>query len=266
MNPAKAVEHNRAAWDQRAARGQRFTRPITKKELSNARQIIDPWVAEEGADGKSILCLGAGGGRQGAVYAAAGATSVMVVDVSSRQLLADQQVAEDFGLPIRTCPTSMDDLSDLHTSSFDIVVQPVSTCYVPNLENVYREIARVTKPGGLYVSQHKQPASLQSNTRPGARGYELLQPYHLSEPLPEVSGSLHREPGTAEFVHTLDQLVGLMCRSGFLIEDLSEPDHGDRTAKPGSFGHRSLYLPPYVRIKARRNDQKPSVAPIITER
>jgi SAM-dependent methyltransferase len=265
MNPTQAVDHNRAAWDQRAARGERFTKPISKQELSNAKQIIDPWVKDEGLEGKSVLCLGAGGGRQGAAYAAAGAASVMVVDVSPRQLLADQQVAEDFGLPIRTCPTSMDDLSDLHDASFDIVVHPVSTCYVPCLERVYRESARVLRPGGLYVSQHKQPTSLQGSTRPGARGYEIVLPYDSNDPLPQVSGSLHREPGTAEFLHTWDQLVGQLCRSGFVIEDLSEPEHGDRTAKPGTFGHRSLYLPPYVRIKARRTNQKSAPAPIITE-
>jgi hypothetical protein len=37
-----------------------------------------------------------------------------------------------------------------------------------------------------------------------------------------------------------------------LVEDLSEPKLGDATSPPGSFAHRSSYLPPYVRIKARR--------------
>jgi hypothetical protein len=42
-----------------------------------------------------------------------------------------------------------------------------------------------------------------------------------------------------------------MCRAGFVIEDLLEPNHL-RDSEPGSFGHRSQFLPPYVRIKARR--------------
>jgi hypothetical protein len=43
-----------------------------------------------------------------------------------------------------------------------------------------------------------------------------------------------------------------MCRSGFVIEDLLEPLHARPDALPGSFAHRSRYVAPYVRVKARR--------------
>lgn len=150
----------------------------------------------------------------------------------------------------------MDDLSMLAAAEFDIVVQPVSTCYVADIAAVYREVARVAKPGGLYISQHKQPASMQASVEPSAGGYELLEPYYRENPLPAVEGSPHRELGTLEFLHRWEQLLGGMCRAGFAIEDLFEPVHGDPQAAVGSFGHRSLYVPPYVRIKARRTGQQ----------
>jgi hypothetical protein len=37
-----------------------------------------------------------------------------------------------------------------------------------------------------------------------------------------------------------------------VIEDLFEPRHHDEQAEAGTFGHRSRYVAPYVRIKARR--------------
>jgi hypothetical protein len=37
-----------------------------------------------------------------------------------------------------------------------------------------------------------------------------------------------------------------------VIEDMSEPMHARADAAVGSFGHRSRFVPPYVRIKARR--------------
>jgi hypothetical protein len=43
-----------------------------------------------------------------------------------------------------------------------------------------------------------------------------------------------------------------MCRAGFVIEDLIEPLHAKADAAPGSFGHRSRYVAPYVRVKGRR--------------
>jgi hypothetical protein len=117
---------------------------------------------------------------------------------------------------------------------------------------VYREVARVTAAGGLYISQHKQPAALQADDEPSRCGYELVEPYYRSGPLPAAAGGLHREPGTLEFVHRWEELLGLLCRSGFVIEDLIEPYHADDQAEPASFRHRCRYVAPYVRIKARR--------------
>jgi SAM-dependent methyltransferase len=201
--------------------------------------------------GLRLLCLAAGGGKQSAIYASLGA-EVTVVDLSPEMLALDRQVAAERNLAIRTVEASMDDLSALADASFDVVLQPVSTCYVPDVQAVYREVARVTVAGGLYISQHKQPASLQAAVRPAATGYELIEPYYRSGPLPAVDGSPHREPGTLEFVHRWEELLGGMCRAGFVIEDLAEPMHADAKSSPGTFGHRSRYIAPYVRIKARR--------------
>jgi hypothetical protein len=126
-------------------------------------------------------------------------------------------------------------------------------------------VARVTVSGGLYISQHKQPTSLQADVQPGSRGYELIEPYYRQGPLPEVTSSLHREPGTLEFLHRWEELLGGLCRAGFVIEDLSEPRHADPRSAAGTFKHRSCYVAPYVRVKARRvmrlNDVESSTAP-----
>jgi SAM-dependent methyltransferase len=248
---ASPIEHNRRVWDQRVREGARFTRPITPADLGDPANTIDKWAAEEGVKGKQVLCLAAGGGRQGPLYALAGA-HVTVVDFSAMQLDVDRQVAKEMKLQIRTVQTSMDDLTRFDDGAFDMVVHPVATCYVPDVAKVYAEVARVLKAGGLYISQHKQPVSLQADVRRSIRGYELIEPYFRTGPLPEVTGSLHREPGTLEYLHRTADLIGGMCRSGFVIEDLTEPYHGDRAAKPGSWGERSLFVPPYIRIKARR--------------
>ena len=135
---------------------------------------------------------------------------------------------------------------------FDFVVQPVSTCYVPDLAPVYAEVARVLAGGGVYISQHKTPTSLQAGVQPGARGYELLVPYYRQGPLPKADAGLLREAGTLEYLHRWEDLVGGLCRAGFVIEDLEEPRHADPQAAVGTLGHRSCYVAPYVRIKARR--------------
>jgi ubiquinone/menaquinone biosynthesis C-methylase UbiE/ADP-ribose pyrophosphatase YjhB (NUDIX family) len=250
--PAASIEHNRRAWDALVRQRQGFTRPARDEDFDNPFAKIGSadWLGG-GVRGRQVLCLASGGGRQSALFAAAGA-KVTVVDISPAMLALDRQVAAERGFDIRAVEASMDDLSALAEASFDIVSQPVSTCYVPDVAAVFREVARVLVDGGLYVSQHKQPGSLQADVRPAGRGYELIEPYYRQGPLPPVVGSKHREPGTLEYLHRWEQLVGGMCRAGFVIEDLAEPLHADEVAAPGAFKHRGRYVPPYVRIKARR--------------
>jgi len=244
--------HNRRAWDDRAAKGQRFTQPSRDEDFVNPLAKVDQlgWLGRD-VRGKSLLCLAAGGGKHGPLYAAAGAI-VTVVDLSPGMLELDRQVAAERRLALRTVEASMEDLPMLAAGEFDIVIHPVSTCYVPEIEPVYREVARITRAGGLYISQHKSPTSLQADVQPAQRGYELVEPYYREGPLPPVAGSPHREEGTLEYLHRWEDLIGQMCRAGFVIEDLVEPLHARLDAQFGDFAHRSRWVAPYVRVKARR--------------
>ena len=168
-------------------------------------------------------------------------------------LAQDRRIAKERGYGIRCVEASMDQMPMLDPASFDIVFQPVSTCYVPDVGAVYREVARVLRPNGSYVSQHKQPINMQSSALPSPQGDVVVEPYYRTGPLPPIVGEFeHRENGAMEFLHRWDQLLGEMLRSGFVLEDLYEPRHGNRLAKPGSFAHRSATVPPYVMFKARR--------------
>lgn len=235
-----------------AAKRQRFTRAAADEDFVDPLATVDQ-VGWLGGDirGRRVLCLAAGGGKHGPLYAAAGAI-VTVVDISPAQLELDREVAAERRLELKTVEASMDDLSMFSAGEFDIVIQPVSTCYLPEIGAVYREVARITRLGGLYISQHKSPVSLQADIQPSARGYELIEPYYRTGPLPTVVGSPHREEGTLEYLHRWEQFIGLMCRAGFVIEDLVEPLHAKVDAAPGIFAHRSRYIAPYIRIKARR--------------
>lgn len=251
-NPAGVREHNRRAWNARVAARGRFTKPADDDDFFNPLKTVDGagWLGDSIA-GKRLLCLAAGGGKHSVIYAAAGA-DVTVVDISPAMLALDREVAAERRLQVRTVEASMDDLASLSAREFEIVVHPVSTCYVPDIRAVYREVARVTALGGVYVSQHKQPASLQTEVKHASDGYRVTEPYYRSGALPPVTNSLHREEGTLEFLHRWEDLVGGLCRAGFVIEDLLEPFHADPKAERGTFAHRSYYVAPYVRIKARR--------------
>jgi len=253
MNPI--LVHNQRAWDERARRGQRFALPASDTDFDDPMKTLDGpgWLGE--VRGKRILCLGAGGGRHGPLLASLGA-HVTVVDISPAMLKLDDEVAAARSLQVETLVASIDDLSALPDAEFEIILQPVSTCYVPDINLAYREAARVLKPNGIYSSRHKQPTNLQTGLIPTPEGFCLEDSYYLKGPLsPAQQPGPHREAGALEFLHRWDDLLGGLCRAGFVLEDVLEPKFGDPSAKPGSFEYRGHYIAPYIQFKARRTNK-----------
>lgn len=252
------LRRNAEVWDERVRRGKAHTRNAGKADLTDPMKHIDPlgWLGGNVADQK-VLCLASGGGLQSVLFAKAGA-KVTVLDISEAMLNKDRKLAKELGLDIRVICGSMDDLSQLPISTFDLVVQPVSTCYVPDVVKVYREVAKVIRTGGLYISQHKQPGSLQASALPDSGSFRIEEKYYRTGPLKALPGEFeHREPGALEYLHRWELLIGGLCREGFVVEDLMEPRHENSEAPIGSFGHRSCFIPPYVLIKARRSEKSP---------
>lgn len=262
MLPDEHRRANQAAWDQ-LSDGSQFAKPATDDECREPLKTLDGrgWLPAS-VNGLDVLCLASGGGWQSILYASAGAR-VTVVDLSPRMLELDEREAVRRNLSVRTINASMDDLSMLYEKSFDIVHQPVSTCYVPDVARVYAEIARVTRDGGLYISQHKQPTSAQIIRRDERNHFVVGIEYYHSGPLPRTEDQSYRERGAVEYLHRWDSLIGELCRSGFVIEDLREPRRADAKAPVEHFGYRGRFIPPYVRLKARRvsREQHPQNEP-----
>jgi len=61
-----------------------------------------------------------------------------------------------------------------------------------------------------------------------------------------------REPGTIEYAHSLQTLIGDLCSAGFLIAQFSEPPRADAFAAIGTAGHLACFVPPYMKLKAVR--------------
>ncbi len=247
------LTHNKNAWNRLVRAGNRFTSTATEAAFANPLAAVDSlgWLGPS-IVGQAVLCLAAGGGRQAPLYAAAGA-KVTVVDLSDEMLVLDRQVAQQRKLPMRILQGSMDDLSMLGEGEFDLVIHPVSTCYLKNIQVVFQQVARVLRAGGVYVSQHKSPTSLQVSRRSLGSSYVFHHGYYDKNPVEAAEPETTlREPGTLEFVHRVEEIIGGICRAGMTVEDLVEPFHADTGAELGSFGHRSCFVAPYLRIKARR--------------
>jgi len=164
---------NKDRWEGLVEAEALFTRPWLRETPQSARDRLDPAGRLGDLRGKDVLCLAGGGGQQSVVFALNGA-HVSVFDISEGQLQRDVQAARHYGYAVSTFQGDMRDLSVFQSGAFDIVSQPYSLNFVPDCRDVFAQVARVLRSGGLYAFWAANPfaAGLGTHSRNG-RAYEL---------------------------------------------------------------------------------------------
>jgi SAM-dependent methyltransferase len=248
------VAHNRAAWDREVDNDNEWTRPVSSDVIARARAgdwsvvlighqpVPRDWFPADLA-GAAVLCLASGGGQQGPVLAAAGA-AVTVFDNSPRQLARDQEVAAREGLAIRTVLGDMRDLGALPDASFEMVFNPVSNVFCPDLAPVWREAFRVLRPGGLLLAGFMNPDLFVFDDVAAERG-ELVARHPLpfsSLDLPDAERERFYGDGPVVFSHSLTGQIGGQLSAGFILTHLAEARFHE--------GITARYLPGYLATRA----------------
>ena len=197
------------------------------------------------------------GGQQSAAFALLGA-NVTVYDLSDAQLERDRQAATHYQVAVKTMQGDMRDLSALSPASFDLVYQPFSIGYVPDVRIVFAQVARVLRPGGMYYLAGDNPFLCGMSAADwNGEGYTLKTPYQdealyvspdpewvyarSAKPLPDVRESrLYR--------HTLANMLNSLFGLGFTLLHVSDSKHlyPDTNAEPGTWDHFVAYVPVYL--------------------
>ncbi len=257
----EVARYNAERWEAMVRAQAVFTRPYLDLTLADARERIDPHRQVGDVAGKQVLCLAGGGGQQSAAFSLLGA-HVTVLDLAAGQLQRDQEAAAHYGYSVQTLQGDMRDLSRFADDSFDIVCNPYSLNFVPDVRVVFTGVARVIRPGGLYFFNCANPfaAGLEAGDWDGT-GYPLTRPYVDGDTFtrPDEAwvfrGDLPAQPinGRIEYKHTLGTLVNGLLAAGFVLQHLLEEPlvTPDPAAVPGTFEHIIQVAPPWLDFWAR---------------
>ncbi len=229
------ADYNRKAWDEQVKRGNRWTQPVSAEITARARQgewqiVLTPmkpvprsWFPT--LPGLRILCLAGAGGQQAPVLAAAGA-EVTVFDNSPKQLEQDRFVAERDGLPIKTVLGEMGDLSVFAGSTFDLVVNPCSVDFVPDIGPVWPEVFRVLRPGGALLAGFTNPFCHIFDEKLADQGQLTVRhrlPYSDLHSISEIErAALFQAGEPMVFSHSLEEIIGGQIAAGFVIAGFYE--------------------------------------------
>ncbi|MCI0702499.1 MAG: class I SAM-dependent methyltransferase [Planctomycetia bacterium] len=250
-------DYNRAAWNHQVATGNRWTLPVGPEVIAAARRgewsvLLTPTkpVPREWFPplvGLDVLCLASGGGQQVPILAATGA-NVTSFDNSPAQLARDREVCDRDGLTITTLEGDMRDLSVFPDASFELIFHPCSNGFVPDILPVWREAARVLRPGGTLLAGFTNPVLCLFDDAKMERGEFVVRhriPYSDLTSLTDEERRWYTDRNEPLcFGHTLADQIGGQLEAGFLLAGFYE-DGGEKWKL-------SEYIPCFAATRAIR--------------
>lgn len=247
---------NRRAWNQRVEEGDEWTIPVSTETiraaqrgewkifLTRSRPVPPEWFSKiQDAD---VLCLASGGGQQAPVLAAAGA-NVTLLDNSPAQLAQDRMVAQRDNLSLTIVEGDMSDLSQFSDQSFDLIINPVSNLFIPEIQPVWEACFRILRHAGVLLAGFMNPAfyifDRELMDDQGILKVRYALPYSDLVSLSASKRKAYLQAGwPLEFGHTLESQIGGQLLAGFVLAGLYE-DRDSRCVLDD-------YLPVYIATRA----------------
>ncbi len=233
------VEYNRNAWNLQSMDGCRWSTPVEDGVIERAKAgewslILTPnkpvpedwYPSYPRLDGVDVLALASGGGQQVPVMAAAGAR-VTSFDASDVQLDKDVETAARHGFEVEAEQGDMANLERFADASFDLIFHPVSNVFSAEILPVWRECARVLRPGGRLLAGFMNPCFFLFDHRIAEETGEVRVvhslPYSDLDSMDEEALSEQMEAQLSlEFSHSLEDQIGGQCEAGLAVTGLYE--------------------------------------------
>ena len=167
------------------------------KDLSN--KLVESLLAD--LEGKSVLDAGCGTGHFCIFATRHRAAHIIGTDLS--EVMIDQAK--------RNCPTAEFYCGDISTLNLkqkqvDVIICALVIGHIENISNLFLNFSAMLKPGGYLVLTDFHPILTQRNAK---RTFKNPQTQQVTE--------------IKHYLHTLEEIRGLLEQSGFRIDQLQEP-------------------------------------------
>jgi SAM-dependent methyltransferase len=144
----------------------------------------------------------------------------------------------------------MSDLSAFPDRNFDLIVHPVSNCFVPDVRPVWTEAFRVLRRGGVLLAGFNNPAvylfDYELADRTGVLQVKCTLPYSDLTSLTDEERQRYIESGAPlEFSHTLEDQIGGQLDAGFLLTGFFEDAYAE-----AENDRLTSYMPTFIATRA----------------
>ena len=201
--------------------------------LTSVTPVPKNWLPSN-LKGKKVLGLASGGGQQMAILSLLGAKCTLI-DISDAQLAADKMVAGREGYAIGITKGDISEPLPFKDNEFDLIIAPVSLCYIQKVEPVIKECARVLKDKGTLLIGFDIGTNFLSSDQ---HHIDTRFPYD-----PIANPEQYSEEDGYQFSHTVGEQLSALLQSSFEIADLFDDYNSSGRLK-------ELQIPSFLAVKA----------------
>jgi SAM-dependent methyltransferase len=183
-------------------------------------------------NGKRVLELGCGDGRNIVRFAQKGAVAIGV-ESSEERISRAWRRAEDEGVRVELHHGDLADLAFVRADSIDLALSVWALHTVDDLGRVFRQVHRVLRPNAPLVVSIPHPV------------YDLLDPDSMESLLIRRS---YFEPGR----HTVSGLFSGLANANFRVDRVLEPEPRAGGARSAEWHDAMRYVPRTLIVRARK--------------
>jgi len=136
-------------------------------------------------------------------------------------------------------------------NEFDVVYSSLVAHYIKDLNQLFKEVKRILKKGGVYAfSIHHPLMEVSKRTKINGRKKIILKPYFNND---KYKWKLANKMQMVSYHHTFENIFELLRKNDFVVERLLEPVPSKEAKKINPRRYkRAITRPSFLIIKARK--------------